>query len=226
MDSLFPFSFSLNWKDYLPFDLANGGQSAQRELHDIVRLRDGTAVTLRAVRPDDGERIQNLVRGLSVESRYHRFFHPLHELSPDMLTRFLQNDPTGAITLLAVVQQDGEEVAIAMAQYVSDPYPVRGEFAVVVADVWQRSGLATRLIQTLICVARAAGIAILQGDVLADNEAMVRLMVNMGFVLDESDDGAYLLKASKVLEAPEWKCSPLAVLASEAKRKVEGRVAI
>ncbi|MEC4718456.1 GNAT family N-acetyltransferase [Noviherbaspirillum sp. CPCC 100848] len=224
MGNLFP--FSLSWKDYLPFGLNNSSSSANRELSDIVRLRDGTAVTLRAVRLDDGERIQDLVRGLSLDSRYQRFFHPLHELSPDMLARFLQDDPTGAITLLATVQQGGEETAIAMAQYVCDPYPVRGEFAVVVADAWQRGGLATRLIQTLICVARAAGIAILQGDVLADNEAMVRLMVNMGFVLDDSEDGAYLLKASKVLEAPDWKCSPLVVLASEAKRKVEGRVGV
>lgn len=224
MGNVFP--FSLRWKDYLPLGFGVGGLARNTEVRDIVRLRDGTTVTLRAVRSDDGELIQDLVRGLSVESRYHRFFHPLHELSPDMLARFLQNDPTGAITLLAVVQQDGKEGAIAMAQYVSDPYPVRGEFAVVVADAWQRGGLATRLIQTLICIARAAGIAILQGDVLADNQAMVRLMVNMGFVLDDSDDGAYLLKASKVLEAPEWNCSPLAALADEAKRKAEGTMAV
>lgn len=224
MGNLFP--FSLSWKDYLPTGVGVGDHVRNTDVRDIIRLRDGTAVTLRAVRPDDGDLIQDLVRGLSVESRYHRFFHPLHELAPDMLARFLQNDPTGAITLLAVVQQGGKEVAIAMAQYVSDPYPVRGEFAVVVADAWQRGGLATQLIQTLICIARAAGIAILQGDVLADNEGMVRLMVNMGFVLDDSDDGAYLLKASKVLEAPEWKCSPLAGLAEKAKRRVEGRMGV
>ncbi|RJF99464.1 GNAT family N-acetyltransferase [Noviherbaspirillum saxi] len=220
MGSLFP--FSLDWKDYLPFGL-NGsnapGQADDADVRDTFRLRNGTAVTLRAVRADDADRIQSLVHDLSMESRYHRFFYPLHELPPDMLARFTLNDPTGAMTVLAVIRSGDSEVAIGMAQYVADPYPLRGEFAVVVSDEWQRSGLGTRLIQTLICVARAAGITQLEGDVLAENEAMVRLMVSMGFALDTHEDGAYLWKASKVLSTPEWGCSSLADIAARARHR-------
>lgn len=219
----FQFPFSLSWKDYLPFDLSGTGSDTAYapetggEVRDILRLKDGTAVTLRAAHAGDAERIQQLVRGLSLESRYHRFFYPLQEVPPDMLARFTLSDPSGAMTLLAVIQRDGQEIAIGMAQYVADPYPVNGEFAVLVADEWHRSGLGTRLIQTLICVARAAGIMRLQGDVLAENEPMVRLMVSMGFELDTHADGAYLWKASKMLEAPEWNCSSLTILAKQAK---------
>jgi RimJ/RimL family protein N-acetyltransferase len=207
--------FSRDWKHYLPFVTA-----ASREVHDTWRLRDGTAVTLRGARADDGELIQELVRGLSLQSRYQRFFYPLHELPPAMLARFTNNAPTEAMTLLAVVRQDGREVAIAMAQYVADGYPEHCDFAVVVADAWQGKGLGKRLIQSLMCIARAAGIERIEGDVLAENEAMRRLMLSMGFRLTQHADGAYLRKASKELGVPEWKCSPLTVLAAQARHGV------
>ena len=50
------------------------------EARDAWRLADGTAIMLRAVRPDDGERMQALIQGLSMQSRYRRFFYPIHQL--------------------------------------------------------------------------------------------------------------------------------------------------
>lgn len=205
MAHLFP--FSLDWKNVLPAFLqrppsVDGDPTA---LSCVLRVRGGVGgmpITLRAAQACDAEAIQQLVRGLSMESRYRRFFNPLRELPPDLLARFTMNDPAEAITLLATVRRDSHEVVIAMAQYATDPYPLRAEFGVVVADDWQRAGLGTRLIRMLSCIATTAGIMQLEGAVLADNEPMVRLMVNMGFVLDTHEDGAYLWKAWKMLETP------------------------
>lgn len=187
------------------------------EARDAWRSRDGTVIMLRAVRPGDEEKMQALVQGLSMQSRYRRFFYPIRELIPAMLARFTDADPLHAITLLAVVQDKGEEIAIGMAQYVADPYPQRCEFAVVVADAWQRSGIATRLIRNLICIARAAGIERFEGDVLADNEPMRQLLIGMDFTIGPHPDGAYLVRAGKELVAPAWKCSELAALALRAR---------
>lgn len=213
MGSLVP--LRLNWKSRLPFNLrAPPWASHSGEIHDIWRLRDGTAILLRAARAEDGPLLQELVQGLSLQSRYHRFFYPLHELPPDMLARFTQHDPTGAITLLALIRQNGHASAIAMAQYVAEPYPQRCDFAVVVADAWQGGGLGRHLIRTLICIAREAGIERIEGDILAENTPMLRLISRMGFTLSEHEDGPYLRKATKTLEIPEWKCSPLTQLAA------------
>lgn len=209
MRKLLPLAF--NWKYFLPL-----GHHATPGVRDTWRLWDGTAVTLRAAGADDGALMQELVRGLSMASRYQRFFYPVHELTPDMLARFTHNAPTEAMTLLAVVQQNGREMVIAMAQYVADRYPESCEFAVVVADEWQHAGLGKRLIQTLVCMARAAGIARIEGDVLAENEAMKRLLLGLGFRVTQHADGAYLRKAWKELDVPTWKCSPLTVLAGQA----------
>ncbi|WP_420473127.1 GNAT family N-acetyltransferase [Noviherbaspirillum sp. ST9] len=206
-------NFPLGWKQLLPFR-----SPASREVHDTWRLKDGTAVTLRAARTDDGELIQALVRGLSEKSRYHRFFSPIHELTPRMLDRFTHNAATDAMTVVAIVQQDGEEVAIAMAQYVADPYPERCDFGVVVADEWQRSGLGRKLIESLICIARAAGFERIEGDVLVENVPIHRLMRDMGFGFGPHPDGAYLSRVKKQLVAEEWKCTPLTALVGKADR--------
>lgn len=187
------------------------------EARDAWRSKDGTVIMLRTVRPGDEEKMQALVQGLSPQSRYRRFFYPIRELIPAMLTRFTDADPMHAITLLAVVQDKGEEIAIGMAQYAADPYPQRCEFAVVVADAWQRSGIATRLMRNLICIARAAGLERFEGDVLADNEPMRRLLIGMDFKIGPHPDGAYLVRAEKELVAPAWKCSELATLALQAR---------
>jgi acetyltransferase len=169
------------------------------------------------VKPDDGPLLQELVSGLSLTSRYRRFFYPLHELTPDMLARFTQADPTGSVTLLAVVRDQGREVAVGMAQCVADPYPERGDFALVVADAWQRAGIAARLLRNIICIARTAGIERLEGDVLSENEPMLRLLAGMDFEFDPHPDGAYLATARRELvSASAWKCSALTALAARA----------
>ncbi|OGB20539.1 MAG: hypothetical protein A3I66_05660 [Burkholderiales bacterium RIFCSPLOWO2_02_FULL_57_36] len=198
---------------------ATEGALHSGEVRDAWELKNGTAITLRAVRPDDGEKMQALVRGLSMQSRYRRFFYPVRELMPAMLARFTDADPMHAITLLAMIQDKGEQIAVGMAQYVAEPYPQRCEFAVVVSDAWQRSGIATRLIRNLICIARAAGIERFEGDVLADNEPMRQLLIGMGFTIGPHPDGASLLRAEKELAAPAWKCSELAMLALRARNR-------
>jgi GNAT superfamily N-acetyltransferase len=214
-------SLPLSWKNFLPFSVGQPFTGETQEVRDTWRLKDGTAVTLRATRSDDGPLIQALVQGLSLRSRYQRFFYPLRELPPGMLERFTHNDPQQAMTLLAVVQRDGRETAIAMAQYVADPYPQRCDFAVLVDDAWQRNGLGRRLVETVTCLARAAGLERIEGDVLAENDGMIRMMLAMGFHVARHADGAYLLKASKRLAAVEAKCSPLVALATTRRPQQE-----
>jgi RimJ/RimL family protein N-acetyltransferase len=194
-------SSSLNWRQFLLPGL--------KEAQDSWRLANGTAVRIRTVKPDDGALLQELVGSLSLNSRYRRFFYPIRELTPDLLARFTQSDPAGSMTLLAVVYDKGREVAIGMAQCVAEPYPEVGEFAVVVADAWHRAGIATRLLRRLICTARTAGIERLEGDVLSENEPMLRLLMGMGFEFGPHPDGAYLTRAHRGLVSAAWKCSAM-----------------
>jgi RimJ/RimL family protein N-acetyltransferase len=204
MASLLP--FPLHWKDLLAFYF----KPREEGLRDVWRGRKGDVISLRLTRAADAPLIQEMVQALSLQSRYHRFFYPVHTLTPDMLWRFTTNAPGDAMNLVAVIRTEARERIIGMAQYVVDGDPGAAEFAVVVADEWQREGLGRRLVQAVVCLAREAGIERVGGDVLAENEPMRGLMLSLGFRLARHPDGAYLRRAEKELAAPGWTCAPAA----------------
>jgi len=174
--------------------------------------RNGVPVTLRPARASDRAQMQSFVRGLSKQSRYQRFFIPLHELPPDLLARYTGAGPAHELTLLAVVTGSTGELVVSMAQYVSDNDSGRGEFAVAVADAWQGEGLGSRMIDTLGCIARHAGMARLEADVLATNGGMRRLLERMGFTIRQHPEEDNLVRATRRLGVASCKASPLAVL--------------
>jgi acetyltransferase len=154
-----------------------------------LTLGDGAAVTIRPIRPEDEEFEQEFVRNLSDESRYYRFRETVRELSPRMLSHFTRVDYDRHMALIAVAERDGHEVQIGVARYIADGDRQRCEFAIAIADEWQRKGLGTRLMQALMAAARAAGVREMYGEVLASNHKMLQLTARLGFSarVDESD---------------------------------------
>ena len=152
------------------------------------RLRDGTQVVIRPIRPEDAEREQGFVRGLSAESRYFRFMSTLRELSPEMLNRFTHPNPAREIALVAHTNEPGGSRQIGVARCVTDAKRDRAEFAVVVADAFQGKGLGSLLMRELIDRARSAGVRQIEGLVLASNHPMLELMSALGFEIEATTD--------------------------------------
>ncbi|HSQ71223.1 MAG TPA: GNAT family N-acetyltransferase, partial [Rubrivivax sp.] len=64
---------------------------------------------------------------------------------------------------------------------------------ITVAEGWRGSGLAARLLSSLIRRARRDGYATMEGWVLAENAPMLGLARRLGFTIDpESGDGSAL----------------------------------
>jgi acetyltransferase len=145
------------------------------------QLSDGTDITLRPIRPEDAEIEQAFVRSLSQEAKYFRFMESIQELSQEMLVRFTQLDYQRELAFIATTKLDGREVELGVARYFTNPDGESGEFALVVADEWQRKGVGTRLMSCLIEAAREKGFRTLQGEVLANNAKMLQLMTKLGF---------------------------------------------
>ena len=153
-----------------------------------LMLRDGSVVTVRPIRPEDAEIEQQFVRNLSDESRYNRFMDSVRELSPRMLLHFTHVDYERHMALIAVSGHGGAELQVGVARYVVDADGRRCEFAIVIADDWQRKGLGTLLMQALMAAARTAGVRVMYGDVLASNQRMLQLMARLGFAARFDDD--------------------------------------
>ena len=145
---------------------------------------DGQSITIRPIRPDDAEMAQTFVKGLSDESKYFRFMDTLRELTQTMLVRFTQIDYDREMALVATLPDEtGKEIQIGEARYVTNPDGETVEFALAVANQWQKHGLGRKLMTQLIDVARQKGYRAVVGDVLAMNTKMFRLMSSLGFTI-------------------------------------------
>lgn len=165
-----------------------------------TKLPDGTQVTLRVIQPEDSALEQNFVKGLSKQSSHLRFFSTLKELSPEMLERFTTPDYPRSYALIATVMEDEEERQIGVARYMPTSVNEVAEFAVVIADKWQGLGLAMHLLSGLTTAAAVAGVTRLEGLVLSDNDAMLKLATKLGFSLSLCADDATLTRAVKILK--------------------------
>jgi len=106
-----------------------------------------------------------------------------------MLVRFTQLDYHRELALIAVSSSAGAETELAVARYVTNPDGQSCEFAIVVADEWQRRGIGSRLLNALMNAARQRGFREMTGEILASNRHMLDLVANLGFrIQSRSED--------------------------------------
>ena len=155
------------------------------------QLPNGMDVTIRPIRPEDAQITQTFVRGLSEEAKHFRFMDAVQELSPAMLARLTQIDYDREMALLMVTEIDGQEVEMGVARYATDATLSTAEFALVVDDRWQHQGIAHKLMNVLMDVARAKGVKVFEGEVLKSNRKMLHLVEGLGFRVEAhpDDDG-------------------------------------
>jgi acetyltransferase len=162
------------------------------ELIGDVTLRDGSVLHVRPIRPEDADLEREFVHGLSEQTRYYRFFYRMSELSPAMLARFTQVDYDRELALVALAAAEDHAPAqrfVGVARYIANPDRTSAEFAVVVADAWQRRGVARVLMRGLIVCAKRRGLERMVGTVLRVNEPMLAFVRSLGFtVADDPED--------------------------------------
>jgi acetyl coenzyme A synthetase (ADP forming)-like protein len=155
-------------------------------------LRDGESVTIRAVRPDDKTRLTDLFQRLSPRSVHLRFFGAKRQLTPKELMRFTELDFVHAAALAAVQRVGDGDRFLAVGQYaeVTDPAAAerRAEVAFMVADEWQGRGIGSLLLTHLARLARTAGIDEFEADVLGENNRMLQVFGESGFVVRRALD--------------------------------------
>ena len=107
-----------------------------------------------------------------------------------MLARFTLIDYDREMALVAVVKEhsataSGEivetERIVGVSRYITNPDQSSCEFALLVADDFKGKGLGSRLMESIMDVARDKGLADIEGLVLAKNSDMLDLMKNLGF---------------------------------------------
>jgi acetyltransferase len=163
--------------------------SVPTEREERHRLKDGSEIVVRPIRPDDEPLIVELHEAHSEHTIRMRFFGMVRHLSRESLTRLVRLDPDRELALAALhAGADGRPHIIGVSRYHMHQGTDDAEFAVVVTDAWQGKGVGSYLMRRLSDCARQRGVNCLHGEVLRENESMLRLMHTLGFAIQPTED--------------------------------------
>jgi len=152
--------------------------------------KSGNAVCIRPIRPEDEPLLVKFHEALSERSVYQRYLQ-VYKLSQrvthERLSRICFIDYHREMALVAERQaSDGSSEVIAVGRLSKQHGRPEAEFALLVSDAVQGTGLGTELLRLLLEVARAEKLQRVTADILPDNTAMQRVCKKLGFRLEHS----------------------------------------
>ncbi|HYW45587.1 MAG TPA: bifunctional acetate--CoA ligase family protein/GNAT family N-acetyltransferase [Bryobacteraceae bacterium] len=156
-------------------------------------LKDGTAVTIRPIRPEDEPAMVRFHETLSERSVYLRYFHIMNleqRTTHERLTRicFIDYDREMALVAERRNPETGESEILGVSRLMKIHGTRDAEVAVLISDAWQGRGLGKELLGRLITVGAHEKLARLVADVLPDNRGVMRICEKLGFSLKHSID--------------------------------------
>ena len=156
-------------------------------------LRDGSAVTIRPIRPEDEPLVVAFHRTLSEESVYLRYFHMMSlsaRTAHERLIRICFTDYAREMALVADRRDPvtGEHVVLAVGRLSRLHGRNEAEFSMLVSDPHQHQGLGTELLRLLIEIGRDEGLERITAEVLHENRAMQRVCEKLGFTLNATPE--------------------------------------
>jgi acetyltransferase len=152
------------------------------------KLRDGTPLTIRPIRPEDEPLMVKFHGTLSEETVQFRYFIPQKlelRVAHERLTQICFNDYDRDIALVVVrrAPDTEEDEIIAVGRLIKVHGVNEGEFAIVISDRFQHQGLGTHLLQLLVNIGQQEGIERIFGQILPDNYGMQRVSKKVGFTV-------------------------------------------
>jgi acetyltransferase len=158
------------------------------------RLRDGTELMIRPIRPEDEGMLVAFHRTLSETSVRQRYLAPLQldqRTTHERLIRVCFSDYDRDIALVVEHTPPGGAAEIVAVGRLSrrSTSASDAEFALLVADAWQRRGLGSELLRRIVDIARAERIPRVTATMLPDNTGMIRIASNLGFTVRRAPDG-------------------------------------
>ncbi len=155
--------------------------------------RDGSTLFLRPIRPEDEPLLVAFHDTLSERTVSLRYFHAMKlstRVAHERLTRICFIDYDREIALVAERENPdtGAREILGVGRLSKIPATSDAEFAVLIADRFQRQGLGTALLERLLQVARDESIARVVGSILPENVGMRRICEKLGFQLGHDVD--------------------------------------
>ena len=147
-------------------------------------LKNGLQVTIRAIRPEDRERLVAALKELDERTLYLRFFGPKQEFSHQELKEATDVDFVRTVALVTCIRNGTGEKIIGAGRYIAfgdaDP-PDMAEVAFTVEEDYQGLGIAGKILRHLAGIAKDKGITQFHAEVLPQNKGMLSVFNRSGF---------------------------------------------
>ncbi len=156
-----------------------------------AKMKDGTPVIIRPIRPEDEPLMVDFHHSLSEESVYMRYFHMIalgQRVAHDRLTRICFNDYDREIALVAV-HQDPRTAArriLGLGRLSKEVGTDVAQFSILITDNYQRRGLGAELLRRLVQVGREEGLKRITAEILPENLGMQAICEKLKFRLKHS----------------------------------------
>jgi acetyltransferase len=186
---------------------ANASIAMTVELKEWQRhftLSDGRAVYVRPLRPDDEPLYGPFLAKVTAEDLRRRLFAPVKDFGHAFLVRFTQIDYARAMAFIALDEATGEMLGVARLHDNADNGSA--EFAILIRSDLKTHGLGWQLMQMIIDYGRAKGLRAIEGQVLRENAAMLKMCRELGFEVSSVPDAGYICAVKLTLQ-PDRGCS-------------------
>lgn len=149
---------------------------------EAIQLCDGRKLIARPILPGDAEMLRHSFGDLTAEEIRFRFLHPITELTLANARKLTDIDPARAFALIIVEALPPEKARIgAVARAIIDDGGKDAEFAIIVGQEVGGFGLGGYLLKRIAEWSRKKGMRTLYGDVMLENQRMLRLARRQGF---------------------------------------------
>jgi len=156
------------------------------------KMKDGTKVTLRPIRPEDEPMVAEFHKTLSDRSVHFRYFGQLklsQRIAHERLTRICFNDYDREIAIVAEHSlKKGRNEILGVARLSRSHGQDVAEFAIVISDLWQGRGLGRQLLKTLVEIGRQEKLKRITARILSDNVEMVQMCRDVGLQVTREKD--------------------------------------
>ena len=160
-----------------------------------LKLHTGQAIHLRPIRPEDEPGLSEMLKNVSRETLYMRFFGYIPKINHTWLTRFTHIDYDREMAIVAVKTEIKEgkttEIITGIVRIIEDAWRESAEYSILVADNWQGHGLGNILTDHILEIAKKRDIKKIVASVLPNNESMIKLFTKKGFTLDKKYPDVY-----------------------------------
>lgn len=153
-----------------------------------VRLRDGTEIVLRPIKPEDEPLWLEMIGNCSKESLYSRFRYFFHWQSHEAATRYCYIDYDREIAIIAERTINGKKEFLGVGRLIADPDHETVEYAILIVDAWQQKDLGNILTDYCMEIARTWKLKLFVAQTTTDNKRMITVFRKRGFELDINSD--------------------------------------